>query len=142
MNDASPRILYCHCQYAQVIPPAVKEEVLRRLCEAGIPFEAVPDLCELSARRDPRLARLAAGGPLKIAACYPRAVKWLFATAGARLRQPETEVLNMRTETAAEIAQSLFSPDLKPNLPPDRPNADPAPDTPRPNHHGTQGSNA
>ena len=30
MSDA-PRILYCHCQYAQVVPPEVKEAVLRNL---------------------------------------------------------------------------------------------------------------
>ena len=47
----APAILYCHCRYAQVVPPEVKSEVLERLCASGLPFEAVPDLCELSARR-------------------------------------------------------------------------------------------
>lgn len=70
MSDSSPTtpaLLYCHCQYAQAVPPAVKEGVLKGLCQAGQPFEAVPDLCELSARRDPSLQRLASTGPLKIA---------------------------------------------------------------------------
>ncbi len=71
------RILYCHCAYAQVVPPDTKREVLRRLAESGAAFDAVADLCEMSAKRDPALARLAGGeAPLKIAACYPRAVKW------------------------------------------------------------------
>jgi hypothetical protein len=48
-----PRILYCHCAYAQVVPKEVKEAVLRRLSESGVAFEAVADLCELSARQDP-----------------------------------------------------------------------------------------
>jgi hypothetical protein len=117
------RILYCRCRYAQVVPEAVKEEVLRQLCESGVEFEAVPDLCELSARRDPALKHLAGGGALKIAACYPRAVKWLLANTGVRLAPASTEVLNMRTQPAAEIVNSLFAPELKPNLPPDRPNA-------------------
>ncbi len=113
----SPRILYCHCAYAQIVPPRVKETVLRRLCDSGLAFEAVADLCEMSARRDPSLKSLVAGGALKIAACYPRAVKWLFAAAQAPLLQDKTEVLNMRTQGATEIASALISPDLSPNLP-------------------------
>jgi hypothetical protein len=126
MSAASPRILYCHCRYAQVVPAAVKDEVLRKLCDAGIDFEAVPDLCELSARRDASLARLADGAPLKIAACFPRAVKWLFANAGAPLTGPCTEVLNMRTDSADAVAASLLSPEMKPNLPESRPKSESA----------------
>lgn len=113
----SPRLLYCHCRYAQVVPAETKREVLRRLCESATPFEAVPDLCELSARRDPLLAELAAGGPLKIAACYPRAVKWLFANAGAPLSEATTQVLNMRTDPAAQIATQFLEGAVVPNLP-------------------------
>ena len=112
-----PALLYCHCQYAQVVSPEVKAAVLKRLCESNLPFEAVPDLCELSARRDPALKRLAAAGPVKIAACFPRAVKWLFAAANAPLPLGATEVLNMRTQPAAEVLESLFSSELRPNLP-------------------------
>ena len=85
MTSVSPRILYCHCTYAQTVPSEVKATVLRRLCESGLSFEAVADLCELAARRDPLLNQLAEGGGVKIAACYPRAVKWLFAAAQAPL---------------------------------------------------------
>jgi hypothetical protein len=117
MSESTPTILYCHCQYAQVVPKEVKETVLRRLCDAGIAFEAVADLCEMSARKDPALARLAASGGIKIAACYPRAVKWLFASANAPLPVERTEVLNMRTESADAVTGSLFSGELSPNLP-------------------------
>jgi len=112
-----PRILYCHCQYAQVVPPEVKEAVLRKLCESGVAFDAVADLCELSARQDPSLKRLTEGGAVKIAACFPRAVKWLFHTARADLPLDGVEVLNMRVQNAEEVAAALFSPELKPNLP-------------------------
>src|SRR5262249_2953821 len=95
-------ILYCHCAYARVVPPAGKAEVLARLAAADVAFEAVPDLCEMSARRDLRLRELvtrtrderaadeptraaAPVRPLAIAACYPRAVRWLFAAADAAL---------------------------------------------------------
>lgn len=113
----APAILYCHCQYAQVVPPAVKEAVLKKLCESNQPFEAIPDLCELSARRDPSLQRLANAGPVKIAACFPRAVKWLFAAANAPLPLGATEVLNMRNQSADEVVAALFSPELNPNVP-------------------------
>ena len=112
----APRILYCHCAYAQVVPPEVKAAVLRKLCEAGVSFEAVADLCEASARRDPVLRRLASDGSIKIAACFPRAVKWLFAAAQAPLPVESTEVLNMRTQTADEIVANLLDAAVTPNL--------------------------
>src|SRR3989441_9430474 len=112
-----PRILYCHCQYAQVVPPEVKEAVLRKLADSGMAFDAVADLCEMSARQDPSLKRLAEGGAVKIAACFPRAVKWLFHTAKADLPLDAAEVLNMRVQSAEEVAAALFSGELKPNLP-------------------------
>ncbi|MDQ3623705.1 MAG: hypothetical protein M3463_14645 [Verrucomicrobiota bacterium] len=117
MNPAPPRILYCHCQYAQVVPKEVKETVLRKLCEAGVAFEAVADLCEMAARRDPALKRLAESGAVKIAACFPRAVKGLFHQSGADLPASGTEVLNMRTLIADEIVRDLLAASLKPNLP-------------------------
>ena len=118
MESASlPTILYCHCQYAQVVPKEVKEAVLRRLCDAGLPFEAVADLCEMSARKDPALQRFAESGQVKIAACYPRAVKWLFAAANAPLKTDATEVLNMRALGSDAICDALFNPALQPNLP-------------------------
>ena len=112
-----PAILYCHCQYAQVVPKEVKEAVLRRLCESGVAFDAVADLCEMAARRDPALQQFAAGGTVKIAACFPRAVKGLFHQCNADLAPDRTEVLNMRTLTAEEICTRLASDDLLPNLP-------------------------
>jgi hypothetical protein len=117
MSTPAPRILYCHCQYAQVVPKEVKEEVLRQLCQSGVSFEAVADLCEMSARADAGLQRLAADGSVKIAACFPRAVKWLFHQANAPLNLDTTEVLNMRTGTAAETVEGLLSPAISPNLP-------------------------
>ncbi len=113
-----PRILYCHCQYAQVVPKDVKEAVLRRLCESGAAFEAVADLCEMAARRDPALQRLASGGAVKIAACFPRAVKGLFHQARADLPQDAAEILNMRVQSAEEVCAALFSPNLAANVPP------------------------
>src|SRR5437588_13101411 len=94
---APPRILYCNCTYAQVVPKEVKESVLRKLCESGVAFEAVADLCEMSARKDPAWQQLAETGAVKSAACYPRAVKWLFAAAKA---PPPAAVTNVPTSAA------------------------------------------
>ena len=101
------RILYCHCSYAQVVPKEVKEDVLKRLCESGAAFDAVADLCDMSARKDPALQKLVEGGDVKIVACYPRAVKWLFHAAGAPLPKEGVEVLNMREQTADAIISGL-----------------------------------
>ena len=124
---STPRILYCHCQYAQVVPPEVKEAVLRKLCQSGVAFDAVADLCELSARQDPSLKRLADGGPVKVAACFPRAVKWLFHTAKADLPRDGAEVLNMRVQSAEEVTAALFNAELKLNLPKGKVTASDAP---------------
>jgi NAD-dependent dihydropyrimidine dehydrogenase PreA subunit len=102
-----PQILFCHCAYAQVVPREVKEEVLRRLGEAGAAYEAVPDLCEMVARRDPLLQRLSRTSGLRIAACYPRAVRWLFAAAEAPL-PADTVIRNMRVESAEDVVSALL----------------------------------
>jgi hypothetical protein len=102
-----PRILYCHCAYARVVPPETKTAVLEGLAAANLDFDAVPDLCEMAARRDPRLAELAGQGPLRIAACYPRAVKWLFASAGVTIDDTAV-VANMRTDSAATVLQNIL----------------------------------
>jgi hypothetical protein len=102
------KILYCHCAYAQAVPKLVKDEVLSRLCAAGAEFDAVADICEMSARKDPALKKIAADGDVQIVACYPRAVKWLFAAAGVALPEQGVEFLNMRVANAAEIAGKVL----------------------------------
>jgi hypothetical protein len=116
----APRILFCHCNYARVVPDEVKSSVLEGLCASGQAFEAVADLCEMAARRDPSLKRLATGEtPVKIAACYPRAVKWIFGGCQAPLNTEKTEVINMRELTAEDATASILSKTLAPNLPAD-----------------------
>jgi hypothetical protein len=104
----APRILYCHCAFAKVVPADVKAAVLAGLSRADVEFDAVPDLCEMSARNDPRLRDLAAQQPLHVAACFPRAVRWLFAAAGAELAPGTTRVWNMRTDNAESVLDGLL----------------------------------
>jgi hypothetical protein len=101
------RILYCHCAFAKIVPPDVKAAVLGGLSDANVEFDAVPDLCEMAARGDARLRELAAEKPVTIAACYPRAVRWLFAAAGAQLPQ-DARIWNMRVEAADAVIGGLL----------------------------------
>ena len=81
--------------------------VLEGLSASGVSFDAVPDLCEMSARRDEGLAQIAACGDATIVACYPRAVKWLFSAAKAPL--PETvRILNMRESDAPAVLAEVI----------------------------------
>lgn len=114
MSDTPPStILYCRCAYAQVVPTGVKNAVLEQLAGCGKAFEAVSDLCEFAAHRDPRLAelkQLAVDQGLQIIACYPRVVQGLFRQAEQELPTAKVSFLNMRTQTAEEIAAHLDLP--------------------------------
>lgn len=107
-KDVETPILYCRCAYARVIPFEVKEAVLKALSESGVPFEAVPDLCEMSAQKDRSLKRLAERKELRIGACFPRAVQWLFHAAGTPLDADRVEIVNMREMSAEEVVKRLL----------------------------------
>lgn len=103
-----PRILFCQCSFARVLPPEVKAAVLSGLADSGRAVTVVDDLCGLAARKDPLLENLSRGGAFKIAACYPRAVRWLFAAAGLTLDPTHTQIVNLRVKNAeAALAQLL-----------------------------------
>ena len=112
-NDAEAsggsRLLYCHCAYSRVVPKDVKGEVLKALAESGRAFDAVPDLCELAARCDPSLKKLAdpGQGDVDIVACYPRAVRWLFHAAESPLAEDGVRIHNMRVDSAGSILGDL-----------------------------------
>jgi hypothetical protein len=107
-TDPKTRIIYCHCAFAQVIPKDVKLGVLQRLSQSGRDFECVPDLCELSARRDPLLQQLVQETPVRIAACFQRAVQGLFTAAGSPLPATGVEVVNMRVLKEDEAFKALI----------------------------------
>jgi hypothetical protein len=104
------RIVYCNCSFARVLAPEVKTKVLEGLAASGVAFDAVPDLCEMSAKKDPALVQIAEGD-VAIAACFPRAVRWLFSAAGAPLDSERAQVFNMRSETADTVLSSLLRDD-------------------------------
>jgi hypothetical protein len=108
MSDRCDRIVYCHCAFAKVVPAATKNGVLTALAESGVEFDAVPDLCEMAARSDARLRELTADGAIAVAACYPRAVQWLLASAGADVPDGSVRVWNMRVESAETVVNGLL----------------------------------
>lgn len=109
-NDALPRILFCNCTYANVVPKDVKRDVLAALSASGVAFDAVPDLCDMAARKDPALKRFGASPQLRVAACYERAVRWLFHAAHNPLHEEGVEILNMRQDSADHVVQALLAP--------------------------------
>lgn len=108
-DQTAPKLLYCRCAYAQVVPQGVKDAVLEKLCESGVSFESVSDLCEMAAHRDERMKAFASATPIRIAACFPRVVKGLFTQCGAPLPETGVEILNMRAQSAEEITQQMLA---------------------------------
>ena len=106
-----PKILYCRCAYAQVVPTEVKDGVMAGLCSSGRSFDAVSDLCEMSANKDASLPSIAEQKDMRIAACHPRAVKWLFHAAGSPLDEERVKIVNMREDDAETATAKLLAED-------------------------------
>ena len=99
--------IYCHCAYYQLVAEQIKSRVLNAIKDTNPDFEAVADLCKMCADRDTALKLWAKTKSLKIVACYPRAVRWLFHAAGAPLPKKGVEFFNMRVDNAEKIISSL-----------------------------------
>jgi len=96
-------VLFCNCAYAGIIAPRIRQPLLQALTTAAdVELVAVADLCELAARRDPRLQACAESAKLTVVACFPRAVRGLFAAAGAPLPREGVTFVNMRAAGSAE----------------------------------------
>ena len=107
-GSASSKVVFCHCAYTRILPKDVKNRVLAGLEAGGAEVEEVEDLCRMSAHRDPKLGELAARDDVKIAACYPRAVKWLFHAADTPLDETAATIANMREDEAAIVLEELL----------------------------------
>jgi hypothetical protein len=91
--------------------------VLKQLGDSEVAFDAVADLCRLSAEKSKTLQRLSDSDDLRIAACYPRAVRALFEAAGYPLPEAGVSIHNMRQENPAQIVAGLLS---EPSLAPEQ----------------------
>jgi len=102
-----PMILYCDCSHGDVVPEKTKNSVKRALRESGLHFKAVPDLCGLAVEGKELPADYGNGEPIRIVACFPRAIKWLLHAGGAELPE-NVEILNMRSEGPESIIEKLL----------------------------------
>jgi len=102
------KVIFCNCGYSSIIDSNLKTQVLNALEAAGVDFEAVQDLCEMAAKKNPKLKDWAQAESINIVACYSRAIKWLFNAADAPLDLDKTQFHNMRTCSAEEIILSLL----------------------------------
>ena len=108
MLPQTTRIVVCKCAYSRIVPEKVTDKALCALKKADVAFDLVDDLCGLAARQDKILQDWSKAGPLRIAACHNRAVRWLFHWASAPLN-PEAEIINMRTADADSVIKSLLA---------------------------------
>lgn len=104
-----PAILICACQHANVFPAGAVKTLTKSLDDAGVAYEIIPDLCQRVGRRDPELKDILAGSPA-IAACHPRAVKWLFEATHISL-PANAKLFDLRSQTITEITSALGLPE-------------------------------
>ncbi len=100
-------VIFCRCSHADFVSDAQRAQLQDALADRGIEVAVVDDLCERAAARDPAIMALAERQELAIAACHPRAVKWLLAWADARLDGSGMSVLNLRDGISDSIIASL-----------------------------------
>ena len=101
-------VLFCNCTHYELIAQSDKQEVLNSIKMASFNVVLIDDLCGLAAKKDPILKDWVSYDRLKIVACYPRAVKWLFERADAPLDMDKTEFFNMRTDASQVIIEKLI----------------------------------
>lgn len=101
------RVLFCECAYARVLSPETTERVRQTLATSGMAVDRVPDLCALAAQKGPELVEWAGTADLVVAACHPRAVKWLFAAGQAALPETGVTYLDMRSSPVETLLSTI-----------------------------------
>lgn len=96
-------ILFCHCVHHHTLPEAMRRAVREAVAARGIPIVDVPDLCGVCADGAAALKEtLSQAERVAVAACHPRALRWLLHAAGCAL-PPDTQFLNLRTASTPEL---------------------------------------
>ena len=100
-------IVYCHCVNYQLVSEQVKSRALKALVNTGTKVKFVSDLCKMAVQEKTTLQDwMKNASDVKIVACYPRTVRWLFEYAG--VTQPkETEFVNLRTDDIEKVISGL-----------------------------------
>ena len=102
-----PRILLCDCHNARnglsTLADALADELARR----GRPADVrAADLCRLAAAEPGRLADLLNGGRWHVAACAPRALRWVLHRAG--IDAAAHRLVDLRDAPPSELAERLL----------------------------------
>jgi len=111
------KVLICECNSAGLIDRSKLATICASLKAAGVAFDTVPDLCGAAATRDASLKHYSGNGPVRIVACYPRAVKALFEFANAPLSQTDAQILNLREVSGDEALSTLGVDAVAPQAP-------------------------
>ena len=99
--------IYCNCSYYNFISEKTRKSIFKALTACDFKFEAVSDLCLLAAKRDPIFKKWEKSEKIRIIACFPRAIRWLFHYGDFQLPPNNVEYFNMRTETPENIIAGL-----------------------------------
>lgn len=100
-------LLLCECEQARVLSPVNVQALHAAAAAAGLPVRRVGDLCRLAAGRDARLQEVAAAPRVVVAACFPRAVRWLFHAAGYPLAEERVSFVDLRGGAPEAIAGAV-----------------------------------
>jgi NAD-dependent dihydropyrimidine dehydrogenase PreA subunit len=123
----SKRMLICRCTERQLLAPEALAATAAAARADGYEVLEVSDLCQLCATRDPALLEWVGEGELSVAACHPRAIRWLLHQAGIPPATPS--LIDLRTP----INSPLSPPNPPINQQPSTINS-PLPLTPDPCH--------
>lgn len=107
--SAPARIVYCRCAYCRVLPAETRDGVYAALTASQVHFEQAEDFCELAAAKSQRLREIFDGtAPVRMAACAPRAVRWLLDAGGVPADHAQVAVFDMRRATAEQVVRGLL----------------------------------
>jgi len=113
MTNTTRQIILCECSNGSILPEATRNRVIASLGALGDSVTTLPDLCGSAACRDEALLQATSAQNLVFVACFPRAVRWLLASAGIPMESKTVEFLNMRTQSADEILKALHAPPVE-----------------------------
>lgn len=101
-------ILFCSCSGRSFLSDDARRAITIGLQESGHNFTTIPDLCGMTIKIGGKLKEIVDhSGRITIIACYPRAVKWLFAMAGIEWKSEKMNVINARKESAEKILEKI-----------------------------------
>ncbi len=99
-------IVFCQCQNTALVPENVLHSVREGLKSSSQDVVCVDDLCAMAAEQNELFAQWTRQDNLVVLACFPRAVKALFAHAKTELPASAT-IFNLRKQPPEKILSEL-----------------------------------